>query len=127
MENLYIMKTKSTPEINFDLSTHNHSIRGESYPENTFTFYDPIFQWIENYIETLEQQEVIFTIELIYFNSSSSKVLMDMFDIFDEASKEGKNITVNWIHDEEDEALQEYGEEFKEDLPHLTFIIKSKV
>ncbi|MEA3490384.1 MAG: DUF1987 domain-containing protein [Campylobacterota bacterium] len=127
MENLYISQTKSTPEINFDLTTHHHSIRGESYPENTFSFYDPVFQWLEGYIDTLGTQEVIIDIELIYFNSSSSKVLMDIFDLFDDAAKEGSHIIINWIHDEEDEALQEYGEEFKEDLSTLTFTIQSKV
>jgi len=126
MENLQIEKTKSTPAIYFDIATNIHSINGESYPENTSAFYEPVINWIEDYIEQLDDKEVIFNIELIYFNSSSSKILMDIFDMLDEACEDGKNIIVNWLHDLEDEALKEYGEEFAEDVENLTFNIKTK-
>ena len=126
MENLHIPATKSSPEINFDAQTNILAITGESYPENTTQFYESVFKWLDNYIETLQDQEVIFNIELIYFNSSSSKVLMDLFDILEEASEEDKNIIVNWIYDEENDASLEYGEEFAEDMESLSFNLVEK-
>ena len=126
MENLQIEAKKSSPEINFNAQTNILLIKGESYPENTVVFYEPVFQWLENYIESIEDEEVIFNIELIYFNSSSSKVLMDLFDTLEEACEDGKSIIVNWIYDEENEASQEYGEEFAEDMDALSFNLVEK-
>ena len=125
MKNLTIEATKSSPKVVLDCQTHRHSIIGESYPENSTEFYEPILEWLEEYVQTLDAQ-AHFVIELIYFNSSSSKALMDIFDILDEASQEGKAIVVDWMHDSDDEALQEYGDEFKEDVVGLDFNIKAK-
>jgi len=122
MEVCNIKPTQSTPEIVLDPTTHTHKIKGESYPENSMEFYKGVFDWLDEYIEGLEaSQEVVFNIELIYFNSSSSKVLMDIFDIFDDACESGKNILVNWIYEEDNEAILEYGEEFAEDYESLNF------
>jgi len=126
MKSLEIIESKSTPKIDFNIESHIHTIKGESYPENSSTFYEPIIEWIEEYLEEVDTQNIVFNIELIYFNSSSSRVLMDIFDMLDEACGEGKSIVVNWFYDEEDEALEEYGEEFAEDMEHLTFNIESK-
>lgn len=126
MENVNIEQTKSTPKIEFNVQEHTHSIIGESYPENTSSFYEPVFSWLREYLETLEDQPAVFNIELTYFNSSSSKTLMDIFDMFEEACEEGKTITVNWIYDEEDEASEEYGEEFAEDVESLIFNVVKK-
>lgn len=122
MTKLHIKATKSSPEILLDPLSHQHVLKGESYPENSLEFYREFFDWIDAYIIILEDiQEVIFNIELIYFNSSSSKVLMDLFDIFDDACEDGKNIAVNWVYGEDNDAILEYGEEFAEDYENLKF------
>jgi len=126
MENLHIEATKSSPQINFNAQTNIQSISGESYPENTTSFYENVFKWLEEYMNIVKEQEIIFNLELIYFNSSSSKVLMDLFDMLEEFSEDGKNITVNWIYDEDNDASLEYGEEFAEDIESLTFNLIQK-
>jgi hypothetical protein len=126
MENLQIEATKSSPKIDFNAQTNILSIEGESYPENTSQFYQKVFEWLDEYLENLQDEEVIINMELIYFNSSSSKVLMDIFDILEEASEDDKNITVNWIYDEDNDAALEYGEEFAEDIESLTFNLVEK-
>ena len=126
MQNLNLSATKSSPEILFDAETNTLSIIGESYPENTAQFYEPVFAWLEEYIDSLEDQQVTFNMELIYFNSSSSKALMDIFDILEEACDDDKNIVLNWIYDEDNDAALEYGEEFAEDIESLTFNLVEK-
>ncbi len=126
MENLEISATKSSPEINFNASNYTLSMIGESYPENTSQFYEPVYKWLDDCIASLDDQEMVFNIELIYFNSSSSKVLMDLFDTLEDACDEGKNIIVNWIYDEENDSALEYGEEFAEDMEALTFNLVEK-
>ncbi len=126
MENLNIPATKSSPEITFNAEKATLSIVGESYPENTTQFYEPVLKWIEEFIEEVDDKEVVLNMELIYFNSSSSKVLMDIFDTLEDFSDDGKNIIVNWIYDEENDASLEYGEEFAEDIESLTFNLVEK-
>lgn len=126
MENLIIAPGKYTPEIFFDSQNHALRISGESYSENVAEFYSPVFCWLEEYLHTVENQDIVFEIELIYFNSSSSKVLLDLFDMLELAVKEGKKIMINWIYDGEDEDALELGYEFKEDFKMLPFNIVPK-
>jgi len=121
MENINIEATRFTPGISFDSKSNLFKIRGESYPENTADFYSPVFFWIENYIEQLENQSFTIDIELFYFNSSSSKILLDLFDLLEAAAKKGKHITVNWIYEDDDEESLEFGEEFQEDFNAVHF------
>ena len=121
MENLYIEATTSSPIVDFNSTTHSLEITGESYPENTAEFYDPVMSWLEEYLEKIDDETVTVNLDIPYFNSSSSKVLMDFFDLLDEAADEEKHITVNWMYDDEDDSTLEAGEEFQEDLETLTF------
>lgn len=123
MENLLIEKTKSTPEINFNITSGLLQIKGESFPENVVKFYTPVIDWIKNYIST-ETKEIILEFEIVYFNSSTSKVFMTIFDLLDQEVGNGKNIKVKWICNSENETAIECGEEFKEDIELLPFEIE---
>ncbi|MFW6314751.1 MAG: DUF1987 domain-containing protein, partial [Desulfohalobiaceae bacterium] len=80
-------QSKSTPWIHFDPQEHHLQIKGESYPENSAKFYTPMLDWLESYLSSLSQDKVQVDIELIYFNSSSSKVFMNFFDRLEEAAQ----------------------------------------
>ena len=126
MENLIIDKTESTPEIRFDYASGILALRGESYPENTAEFYAPVFEWLRKFLADSNELAMTVNMEIIYFNSSSSKALMNFFDLLDEAVAEGRKIAVNWIYDTGNESALEYGEEFKEDLKFLEFNLVEK-
>lgn len=126
MENLLIKETKYTPEINLDASAGTITIVGKSYPENTFEFYKPVMDWIEEYFEGNEQEKTIVNMEIVYFNSSSSKLFFDLFDLIEEAHNNEKEIEINWIYDGENESALEAGEDFKEDFEELTFNLVKK-
>jgi len=125
MEKLYIEPTKGTPEINFDPAQNLLILKGQSYPENAFKFYEPIFHWVDAYLEEVKE-EVTIEINLPYINTSSSKCLMMLLDKFDEAYNQGKKITLNWYYDEENESELECAEEFQEDLtiPFNLFLVQ---
>ncbi len=126
MEKLRIKATKRTPDIFFDCQKNLLEIRGKSYPADISEYYSPVFSWLKEYLEQLDDQKCTVNIDLIYFNSSSSKALLDFFTILEEAVKKGRNISVNWIYDEEDEDNLEYGEDFQEDFEILTFNLVQK-
>lgn len=122
MENLKIEATKSTPAIHFDAQNHLLEIAGESYPENAAKFYGPIFNWLEAFLPALNpKQQLIVNINVTYFNSSSSKALMNILGLLEEAQQAGKSIRVHWYYDPDNDIALECGEEFMEDCPFLDF------
>ncbi|MBS3975950.1 MAG: DUF1987 domain-containing protein [Syntrophomonadaceae bacterium] len=124
MNTLIIEKTLSTPYINFDPATGLLLIRGESFPENAAKFYTPVVDWLKEYIASVEPvKEVTAEFEIVYFNSSTSKVFLTIFDFFEEAAEQGKKIKVNWCCDARNETAIECGQEFKEDIDVLPFQI----
>lgn len=117
METLHIEPTRATPEVRFDPVANVLSIKGQSYPENAFKFYDPIFQWLNDYLGQLEQ---LATVEIYfhmpYINTSSSKCLMMLLEKLNDSYQAGKKINLKWFYDEENDMALECAEEFKEDL-----------
>ena len=122
MENLVIEETKYTPSINLDASG-TVSIVGKSYPENTFEFYAPVMEWLSSYFEE-GNKKLTLNMEITYFNSSSSKLFFDMFDLLDENNSD--ELVINWIYDEENESALEAGEDFKDDFEDLTINFVTK-
>lgn len=117
MEGLYIEKTKSTPEIKFEPQQCKLRIEGQSYPENAFKFYEPIFQWLDEYLQQLEQETVLeMYFHMPYINTSSSKCIMMLLEKLDMAYSEGKKVAVCWYYDVANDIALECAEEFKEDL-----------
>lgn len=126
MKNLIIENKTNAPYISFDAVNHLLEIKGESYPENAKAFFEPVVLWIEKYLETIKDEAVTVNIELKYFNSSTAKILMNIFDLLDWAAMSGKNITINWIYDKRNDNAVEYGEDFQEDLGSVDFNLKPK-
>jgi len=124
MQNLAIEATQYTPEINMDPDTGVISITGKSYPENTFEFYQPVVLWLDEYFKNPKETTVL-NMEIIYFNSSSSKFFFDLFDLLEENIKNTK-IKINWIYDVENESAKEAGEDFIEDFEDLDIELKEK-
>ncbi len=125
MENLKLEATKYTPEISLDASGVI-SLCGKSYPENTFEFYEPVMNWLKEYFGSdASPKKVTVNMEITYFNSSSSKLFFDFFDLLDE-SNGAFDITVNWIYDEENESAMEAGEDFVDDFATLKINLTAK-
>jgi len=117
MESLYVEKTKSTPEIQFDIRNNKLRIEGQSYPENAFKFYEPIFAWLDEHLQEFEREVVLeIYFYMPYINTSSSKCIMMLLEKLDNAYREGRKIAVRWYYDIENETALECAEEFKEDL-----------
>jgi len=121
MSILKVPATERSPEIDFDFAVNRFIIRGESYPENVVDFYGPIIERLEAHLNSLNGAQLVVIISLIYFNSSSAKVLMGLFEKLDEAAAAGNDIMIEWHYEEDDDNLKELGVEFGEDLEHARF------
>jgi hypothetical protein len=117
MEQIEIEATKYTPKI-FLNPDGIISIEGKSYPENSFEFYQPIVEWIDDFLNKSSRDSLSVNMKIIYFNSSSSKVFFDIFDMFEE-SRDRCKTTIHWIFDTDNENVAEAGEDLKEDFPTL--------
>ena len=108
MEVLEIEGTFMTPHVVLNPIKNEFILRGNSRPENPLAFFKPIFSWLENYLNASENK-LIFTISLDYFNTATSKILLDLFELFEnfDASK----VHVIWHYQSEDEDMKEAGEE----------------
>jgi hypothetical protein len=121
MRKYQVQATSSSPYINLDPDEMFFEIRGESYPENCWAFYSPMFDWFREFLDGVNKTPVEIDMEIIYFNSSSSKTFMDFFDMLDEHASAGRSIVVNWRYHEENESAMECGEEFMEDVDGIRF------
>ncbi|QCI28330.1 DUF1987 domain-containing protein [Caminibacter pacificus] len=124
MEKVYIPATRYTPEITLDPQKGLIEMKGKSYPENTFEFYKPIIDWVKEYIKNPNDTTTV-NMEIVYFNSSTSKLFFNLFDILYE-NKDKSKITINWIYDKENDTAKEAGEDFIEDFPDIDFRLVEK-
>ena len=114
MKDILIENTKSTPYVEFKYEEKRMIFKGESYPENAYSFYEPIYKLIDEYF--LSFKDLLIDFELSYINTSSIKCLIILFDKLNENYANGKNIVVNWYYDEENGFDYDMGQDFKMDL-----------
>lgn len=127
MEGLKVAATKSSPEVCFDAEDRIFRIAGESYPEDTAKFFIPLFDWLEEYLGSLEPDRAfVLTLDIPYCNSSSTKVLMDLLYLLDKAASNGREVKVNWVYDPDNDNAIETGEELVEDIEFLSFHLVKK-
>ena len=113
MKALYIKGTDDSPDVILDKDQESFMLSGKSLPENVTIFYDPILEWISEYAkEPLEK--TIFTINLEYFNTASSKLILDIFMLLEEMSEAGSDVEINWNYADYDEDMKEAGVEYSE-------------
>ena len=124
METLLIEQTDDSPRVVLDPVDKLFEISGKSLPEDVHEFYQPVLDWLNAYRKEPDSK-TIFNIRLIYFNTASSKLIMDIFLIFEEMVEEGHEILIKWHSHRSDEDMQEAGKEFDEMIAvpfeHITY------
>lgn len=114
MNQLSIPGTQSTPGIEGDWGRGVLFMEGDSYPENSHELFQPVFTWVERFLEEAGRPLTL-ELQLLYLNTSSVKAMMDIFDLLEEAHGAGKPVAVNWRYDPRNERVAELAEEFRED------------
>lgn len=112
MENINIEGSPKTPTVHFDGSSGVLEIKGRSIPENSIEFYKPLLDWIESYSQSPQGSTAV-NIQLEYFNTSSSKCILDVFKKLEAVKTAGSDIMINWHYEEDDEDMLEAGEDYE--------------
>ncbi len=113
MESYYLSATQKTPQLKFDVVKGVFEISGRSIPENSIEFYKPLLNWLDEYVKS-PQSTTHLKIILEYFNTSSSKCLVEIFRRLEVLHKSGQELKIDWYYEKEDEDILESGQDFKE-------------
>ncbi len=111
MQIIKIKGTDDTPNVVLDKDNGVFEISGRSLPEDVAAFYEPILDWLDAYAED-PLENTVFDFKLEYFNTASSKLLLDVLLKLEDMYDDGKQILVKWHYPDDDEDMEEAGEEY---------------
>lgn len=110
MENIHLEGTPKTPTVKFDGGAGTLELSGRSIPENSIEFYKPLLEWIDKYSSSPKSKTDV-NIKLEYFNTSSSKCILDVFKKLE--TVKNTEMVINWYYEEDDEDMLEAGEDYQ--------------
>ena len=111
MELLKLEGSAKTPYVNFDPENGLMELKGRSIPENSIDFYKPLIDWIDKYGRSPKTRSALH-MQLEYFNTSSSKCILDVFKKLEAIRAAGNEVTILWHYEEDDEDMLEAGEDY---------------
>ena len=121
MESLVIQAGVKTPFISLQ-NSGAIEIKGKSIPENSVEFYQPVLSWLDQYAQKPLAKTSV-TVHLEYFNTSSSKCLLDIFRRLEKLHASTNEVSVLWLFEEDDEDMQEAGDDYSS-IVKIPFTIK---
>jgi hypothetical protein len=125
MESLLIQATDDSPEVLFSPENRKFCIQGKSLPEDVESFYNPILEWIKAYSKN-PLDETVIEFKFTYFNTATSKIILDILMLFEDIQADGHKVKVNWFYPEYDEDMMEAGHEYSDmvEIPfeHFQFV-----
>jgi hypothetical protein len=119
MEGISIKGTQETPEVLLDSSKGIFEMSGKSLPEDVKEFYNPILKWFEEYSKNPNPQTIL-KIKMDYFNTASSKMILELFEVVKKVHAGGHDIIIEWYYQEDDEDMQDAGQDYS-DLVEMPF------
>lgn len=108
LENLFVAKTKYTPEIQF-LTTGQLSISGLSLLENSYEMYLKSIEWLKEF-GNQSPRPVVLNLRLEYLDTSSVRSVVDIVKLLNVFKESGFQVQVNWYYEKDDEDFFEIGE-----------------
>jgi hypothetical protein len=105
-------KQRNTPGIVFYQRLNKLEIIGRAIPENPELLFMQLNDWITSHLDKNEGLNISFQLE--YINSGSSKYLFETLKSVAAARRTGKKIRIKWLFEEDDEAMKELGEHYRD-------------
>ncbi|MCQ2251868.1 MAG: DUF1987 domain-containing protein [Bacteroidales bacterium] len=118
MSVIKIQGTDDTPTVTLDKENNIFEITGRSLPEDVVVFYKPILEWLDEY-KNDPLEKTVFNFKLEYFNTASSKLLLDVLLKLEDIANDDHDVLVKWHYPDDDEDMEEAGEEYSDivDVP----------
>jgi hypothetical protein len=113
MEKIVIQEElKNCPGIVYFPDNNTLEISGRSIPENPELIFRRLDEWITTHFDKNETLTV--NIRLEYINSGSSKYLYEILKKLTSYANSGKKVILRWLYEEDDEAMLELGEHYRD-------------
>jgi hypothetical protein len=110
---LDLVATDKTPAVRIVRSQGLVELTGCSIPENADRFYSPIQDRVEQYA-LAPQPRTIIRINLSYFNSSTSKYLLDLLKRLEDLHATNRSqVVMEWYYQTGDLDMKEAGEDYR--------------
>jgi hypothetical protein len=113
MKAIYIPATQDTPAVILDVQKGIFEIKGNSYPEDSAHFYNPIIEWLQELLNSTFNGSIEFNFNFDYFNTSSAKFILEILRILEEFQEKNVKTLVRWHYYEDDIDILESGEDYK--------------
>jgi len=113
MKAIYIPATQDTPAVTLDVQKGIFEIKGNSYPEDSAHFYNPIIEWLQELLNSTFNGSIEFNFNFDYFNTSSAKFILEILRILEEFQEKNVKTLVRWHYYEDDIDILESGEDYK--------------
>ena len=124
MEKIVRPGSRKSPLVILDSEKGIITLEGRSILEDTISFYEPILNWIKEYINS--PQDTTVNIAFDYFNSTSARILLLLLQSVQQIKSSGKTLIINWYYAENDENIKESGMDFAALVKEtFNFIIKN--
>lgn len=111
MEKFYLDPTDDLPGVSIDPITGSIEFWGQSLPEDTIHFFQPIIDAIHEYFRNPSPKTSL-NLKLTYLNTSSSKKILEIASILEQKFASGIDIEINWMCSSDDEDMMDEGREF---------------
>ena len=113
LESLVLTETKNTPSVHFNAKSGLLEITGRSIPEHPSEFYEKLITWLDIYVNEPHKHTLV-RMRFDYFNTSSSKCILDMLKKVSKINQAEHTALVEWICEQQDEEMKEAGVDFME-------------
>ncbi len=124
MENLIIASTLKSPEVKFNING-DLLIAGKSIPEDSNSYYKPLFAWLEEFKRT-SPPAINLTLKLEYMNTSSVRIVLRFLQNLVAMSKENIALKIKWVYDFDDDDICEQGEIIQESIKYPIEMVEHK-
>lgn len=118
MKLMKVNGTEDTPHVILDPENQVINLAGRSLPEDVVGFYEPILNWVDDYV-TKPTERTIVEFKFEYFSTASSKIILDIMQKLEGLVDEGKEVVIRWHYAVDDEDMQEAGRLYSDlvDIP----------
>jgi hypothetical protein len=107
-----VQGTEYTPDIILDPELSNIKLSGDSRPISITAYFEPIFEWIDNYGK-FGKKYLNIHLKFNHINTYTMRFLLRLIRILNHYSLDKKTIHIVWVYDIEDDDAKEFGEQLR--------------
>jgi len=104
--------TEEEPKFELDPANNVFVIEGRSIPEDSVKIYEPVIQWIKEYVKNPNPRTCL-ELNFEYLNSASTKRIVQVIQEFEKVLATGNEIHIIWKYETDDLMIYERGDDIK--------------